>query len=843
MVFIRTLVVCSAAALVAFVSAGAATSAPGPAPLVLGIDAGGGPYFQANTVPGCLGSQNVYSRFCWLDGGLAAFDFTQGGLHVAVGDVTGDGRPDIVTVPGRGGRPELRVFDGAGRREPPTLYDGPETGGHEIAVGDVDGDGRADFVLANESGGEPDVQILDGRTGKQLSAFNAATDSSGQYGVRVAVGDVNGDGRDDIVTANGPGLQPVVSVYSGVPTAFSPAPYGSFLAFDHTVRTGVRVAAGDLDGDGRADIAAVAVTADGPTLKIFDGATGALLRTLFPFAQATPDSLRVAIGDVTGDGKPDLVVSGDTPSGPRIEVLTALGAPVEALPGVGYDETVAIGDVTGDGKPDVVVSDGPGWDSRVVVLAGDGRYEGSFSAYGTSFTNGIRVAAGDFAGDGGTEYLVGQGPGGSSQVDVLDDQGASLLTLHPFAGAGSDGAYVAAADVDGDGRSDIVVGAGPGGEPRVKVYDAMGKQLASFLAFDPAYHGGVRVAAGDVDGDGKAEIVVGTGPGDPAAVRVFSASGALRETIVPWDPFFTGGVFPAVGRLDGKPEIAVGLGAGSDGYVRTFDAAGQPLARFSPYGSGAYDIRVAIGDVLGDGRGEIVTTSGRVSPALVGVFLADGSPVGSFLAHPDFQGGLFLGVQGPVGRPLALTSPSLQGVEGSAAGLVVPFTAPPGESPADVAATVSWGDGTTSTAQIASLAGPGHLAVFTRHRYRRAGTYEVSVGVDDSFHRYDYATGTALVTDAAIRGQGVVVRLSRSRQVTGVVARFVDGNRLATAAGFTARIAWGDGTTSRGTVRALGGGRLAVLGAHSYRIRRAYAVVVRLADAGGARATARSVVR
>src|SRR4051794_4630340 len=90
-----------------------------PAQLVLGIDAGGGPYFQANAAPKCLRSASVYQGGCWVTGGLAAFDFTQGGLHVAVGDVTGDGRPDVVTVPGNGGRAEVRAFDGAGNREQP----------------------------------------------------------------------------------------------------------------------------------------------------------------------------------------------------------------------------------------------------------------------------------------------------------------------------------------------------------------------------------------------------------------------------------------------------------------------------------------------------------------------------------------------------------------------------------------------------------------------------------------------------------------------------------------------------------------------------------------------------
>jgi len=68
---------------------------------------------------------------------------------------------------------------------------------------------------------------------------------------------------------------------------------------------------------------------------------------------------------------------------------------------------------------------------------------------------------------------------------------------------GSDRVYVAAGDVEGDGRAQIVVGAAAGGEPRVSVYSRTGTLLSSFLAFEPSFASGVRVAVGDIDGDGK----------------------------------------------------------------------------------------------------------------------------------------------------------------------------------------------------------------------------------------------------------------------------------------------------------------------------------------------------
>ena len=77
---------------------------------------------------------------------------------------------------------------------------------------------------------------------------------------------------------------------------------------------------------------------------------------------------------------------------------------------------------------------------------------------------------------------------------------------------------VAAGDVDGDGRADIITGAGPGGGPHVRVFSGVDlHELASFYAFDPTFAGGVSVAAGDIDGDGHSDIITGAGPGSGEA--------------------------------------------------------------------------------------------------------------------------------------------------------------------------------------------------------------------------------------------------------------------------------------------------------------------------------------
>jgi hypothetical protein len=811
-----------------------AAFAPQPAPLFVGIDAGGGPYTKVYDAPICLNSINANG--CWQGGWLADYDMTQGGVEVAVGDVTGDGKADVVTAPGKGGRADVRAFTGAGAQES-SFYRDWFNGGYRVALGDVNGDGRLDYVLGSEDWGGPRVQVVDGKTGRELGSFD--TGSGGTHGVHVAAGDVNGDGRAEIVTANATGLEPRVSIWPGVPGS-NPTPLRSFLAFDASANDGVEIAVGDLNGDGHADIAAITYAPAGPELRVFDGATLALLSDSFPFASAAPDSLRVAIGDVNADGKPDLIVAGDTPGGPQIEALTAGGAPLFSLPGVSNGESIAVGDVTGDGKPDIVVADGRSQDAHVTVLAVDGSFDASFSPYGPSFTNGVRVAAGDFNGNGGTEYLTGQGPGGTSEVDLYDMTGASLLALHPFAGTGSDGVYVAAGDVEGSGRAQIVVGADAGGEPRVSIYDETGKLLSSFLAFEPTFAGGVRVAVGDLDGDGKAEVIVGSGPGRPAQVRIFTASGTLLRTIVPFSPSFEGGLFPAAGDLtgDGRAEITVGAGAGGDGVVRTFDDSGIALARFRPYGATSNEIHVAIGDVLTAGVDRIVTASGRVAPATVNVFGMNGSHAGSFLVNSQFEGGLWVAAPQPIGPALQASPPPVRAIEGRRVRLVVSLTDPAARDGADdIAALTAWGDGTTTSTAVSGAAGSA-LLVSSTHAFATCSPFKVRVTIADRYRRGRGLTARARVDDAPLTGHGLVLR-----RYAGTVATVRDGNPLARLHDLSAIVRWDGGAALPATIRRTGPGRFAVRAPLRSTRHRRHLAVVRVNDRCGAHTAVRTVVR
>ena len=158
------------------------------------------------------------------------------------------------------------------------------------------------------------------------------------------------------------------------------------------------------------------------------------------------------------------------------------------------------------------------------------------------------MAAGDVNGDGTADIITGAGPGGGPQVKVFNGVNLGLhKSFFAFNSNFTGGVYVAAGDVNGDGKADIITGAGPGGGPHVSVFDGGSNQLLhSFFAFSSNFQGGVRVAAGDVNGDGRADIITGAGPGGGPHVRVFDSQNlSLLHSFFAYNSDFQGGIFVA----------------------------------------------------------------------------------------------------------------------------------------------------------------------------------------------------------------------------------------------------------------------------------------------------------
>ncbi len=326
-------------------------------------------------------------------------------------------------------------------------------------------------------------------------------------------------------------------------------------------------------GDGTTEILSLAIAPDGiavtgadaggePRVTVFENGVPVLSFLAYPAEQTT--GVRVAAGDVTGDGVPDVVTAPGPGSAPLVRVFDgATGAPVGDAIGAFLVEDpafaggvfVASADVDADGFDDIVTGLGPGGEPRVRVFSGRTGVElMSFLAYDPGFTGGVAVAAGDTNLDGLAEIVTGPVSGTPATVAVFAGPlggGLDGVTATPFGADFAGGIAVAAGDVNGDGRTDVIAGAGAGGEPMVQVLSGVDGTtvLHSFLAFDAAFRGGVRVGAADVNHDGRAEILVAGGAGRPPEVRAFDGR-TLADvgTLTAFPPELTGGVFVAGAR-------------------------------------------------------------------------------------------------------------------------------------------------------------------------------------------------------------------------------------------------------------------------------------------------------
>jgi hypothetical protein len=338
-----------------------------------------------------------------------------------------------------------------------------------VAVADVNGDGKPDLIAA--SGSSVTVQLNTTATGSTTPTFAAAqqafaTGSGAQY-LDLTVADLNGDGKPDIVVAD---------VWVLLNTTVTGATIATFAA-PQTFASGVSVA--DVNGDGKPDLIGLNsysysyYSYSPPAVSVLlnetpAGATIASFATPQPFATGS-SPVSVAVSDVNGDGKPDLVVANADNTLSVLLNTTATGATTPAFAGPITIATgnplgrVTVSDVNGDGKPDLI---GANYVTNTVEVllntTATGATKPSFAGPITIATGNPlgRVTVSDVNGDGKPDLVLANQS--ANTVSVLLNQTATGALTPSFANqvafaAGSRPTSVAVGDVNGDGKSDLVV--------------------------------------------------------------------------------------------------------------------------------------------------------------------------------------------------------------------------------------------------------------------------------------------------------------------------------------------------------------------------------------------------
>lgn len=249
------------------------------------------------------------------------------GSRAAIGDVTGDGVSDLVTVAGFRGGPRVIVFDGTTGRKTNTFFafESGFRGGAYVAVADVNGDKVPDIVAGAGESGSPRVSVFSGKDGSILHNFYAFSEAT-RTGVRVASADVDGDGFADIITAPGIGGNSQVRVFSGKTGQL----LQDFLAFSASSQGGAFLASGDLNRDGLADIVVGAGQGDAPQLKAFSGRDANLMATADVYEPTFHGGVRVAVGgNADGTATSIWTAAGDG-GGPRVREFDAVTMTVKS---------------------------------------------------------------------------------------------------------------------------------------------------------------------------------------------------------------------------------------------------------------------------------------------------------------------------------------------------------------------------------------------------------------------------------------------------------------------------------------------------------------------------------
>lgn len=617
----------------------------------------------------------------------SAFTFSSGGkdaASIAAGDVNGDGIPDLVVTNGCSGGScttgvvEVFLGKGDGTFDSPASFGSGGLGPSSVAIADVNGDGKPDLVVTNDCADSSctygSVSVLLGN-GNGTFMPAVSYNSGGLGATSVVIADLNGDGKLDLAVANDCYLLYECAVGSvGVLFGNGNGTFSPNAVYVSGGEDASSIAVGDLNGDGKPDLVVATgcpssyQCTNGTVSVLLNGGNGAFL---YPVTYSTgpQQADSVAVADVNGDGRLDVIAGNECTNqscaASSVSILLGNGngtfqtAVAYGSGGTG-NVAVKVARLDWDGNPDIVVANQCDWDAdclngTVAVLRGVG--DGTFRpavAYGSAAYEADSIAVADVNRDGTPDLLVTNAcydnGCAAGAVSVLLGRADGRFKAAPnYQSGGQDANAIAAADLKRDGKLDLVVVSDCFGEPScptgtvgVLPGDGNGR-------FDKAVtygSGGVEpesVAVADVNGDGKPDLVVANvySTASPTSgsigVLLGNGDGTFQKAIS-----FASGAVNAVSvkvadvNRDGIPDIVVANECSdsscASGTVSVLLGKGkgafQPAVNYAS--GGQYASSVAVADVNHDGKPDLIVTnwcvsSGDCTNGTVSVLLGNGN--------------------------------------------------------------------------------------------------------------------------------------------------------------------------------------------------------------------------
>ncbi len=555
----------------------------------------------------------------------AGHNVTYVGAYLGCGDFNKDGFADLVTVSGDG-FVDVYLSNGDGSFRAPIEYSTP-SGILDMTVADLDKDGNLDLISEGNLGS---VLVFYGHGDGTFAPYSAYPITGYSHGpAPVAVGDLNGDGKMDMAVVRS---NYVCVLLNNGARSFQPCSnYGTFNDLIYGV------AIGDFNGDHKLDLALSKNSIPGTVSILLGAGDGSFpTHTEYPVALSPRN---IAVTDLNDDGKLDVISAGVGSRGGAISVLLGDGDGTfkdYVAYGTGGTPTMLLGDFNGDGVPDLAIAAQSCLSVHSQCLIGNlslwlGHGDGSFPSGGTSYpmpNNATAVAAGDLNGDGRPDIVVGNQNGeNNNTLSVLINNGDGTFQPRVDYEAGSGTTSVVVGDFNGDRLMDVAVANVSDSTVSILLSNGNGS-LQPHQDYPTAGSG--LICVGDFNHDGAFDLVTASTYSSYLSILLGYGNGTFHPYSQVW-----AGISPAAiavgdvnndGKLDvvllNNRAIAVLLGNG-DG---TFKA---PIIQSSTVSSNWG----TLGDFNGDGKLDLAVTD------VVSAWLFPGNGDGTFQAPISFNTG------------------------------------------------------------------------------------------------------------------------------------------------------------------------------------------------------------